>query len=143
MNSNIVRKIGFYFCGFALLLAIGLTFYNQAQKGLWQAEVRHATEQWAYWEARKDFVNGRLRLLRLEGKNWELKFSGEHEGPFEIWIPQYFPSIGEAERYGRKQYVELYNLNMRNFLIAAKQTGKEEQPNAHPEARGTNANSNP
>lgn len=143
MNANIIRKTGYYFSGFALLLAIGLTLYNQAQKGLWQAEVRHATEQWAYWEARKDLVNGRLRLLRLEGENWELKFSGEHEGPFEIWIPQCFPSISEASKFSKKQYVELYNLNMRNFLIVSKQTDKEKQSNAYPEARGTNANSNP
>ena len=66
-----------------------------------------ATEQ-----AIDDFRAGKLRLLKLNGENDKLKFSGQQDGPFEIWYPLYLPILGEAHTFATQQYIEFYNRKM-------------------------------
>jgi outer membrane protein assembly factor BamB len=71
--------------------------------------IRRLNKNLAYWEAKSDFVNGRLRLLRIAGENWDLKFTGEKEGPFQIWLAVYFPTTGEMNRYSEQQHVYYFS----------------------------------
>jgi len=48
--------------------------------------------------------------------------SGGHDGPFEIWIPQYFPSISKASQSAKKRYVEVYNMQMRFMHLQFKRS---------------------
>ena len=64
-------------------------------------------------QALADFKKGNLRLLKIEGENDKLRFSGQREGPFEIWIVQYLPTLGKVHKYSQEQYVDSYNRKMR------------------------------
>ena len=134
-NSPGIHRIAFYSLGLIWILTIVWAVYLYTQTTNWRMEVRRLNEHVAYWDARRDFRNGQVRLLRLEGENWELRFSGERDGPFEIWIPKYFPSLGEADRYSTQQYVEQYNRNMR---ILALDLNRKQFPNANTNAVSTN-----
>jgi len=67
----------------------------------------------ASMRALDDFRDGKLRLLKLKGKNDKLMFSGQQDGPFEIWHPQYYPSLGAGHRFAIQQYVKFYNRKMK------------------------------
>ena len=60
-----------------------------------------------------DFHAGKLRLFELAGERDRPQFSGRHEGPFEIWYPQFYPILGEAHKYSTEQFIEFYNSKMR------------------------------
>jgi hypothetical protein len=64
-------------------------------------------------QALADFKKGNLRLLKIEGENEKLRFSGQREGPFEIWIVQYYPILGKVHKYSQERYVDFYNSKMR------------------------------
>jgi hypothetical protein len=49
----------------------------------------------------------------LHGQNEHLRYSGSNDGPFEIWISSFYPSLGYPERYSTEQQVESYNRKMR------------------------------
>jgi hypothetical protein len=62
--------------------------------------------------ALRDFRDGHLRLYRLGGESEKAKFTGTNEGAFEIWVPQFYPSLGRAHRYSKEQFIEFYNRKM-------------------------------
>jgi hypothetical protein len=66
-------------------------------------------------QALADFRNGKLRLLKLNGENDRPKFSGQKDGPYEIWYPQYYPVLGVAHTFATQQYIEFYNRKMENM----------------------------
>lgn len=79
----------------------------------WKQEVGVLSGYTATMQALADFEKGNLRLLKIEGENNELRFSGQREGPFEIWIVQYLPILGKVHKYSQEQYVDFYNRKMR------------------------------
>lgn len=131
-TSRLSSRLWVYSSGLALLLSIGLIVYDQAQKRLWKAEIRRLNEKWSYWEARNDFIKSGPRLLRISGENPDLRFTGEHEGPFEVWQAVYFPSSDEMSAYSEEQFVYFYNLYMRNLQLWAEQKTKEKEKNKIP-----------
>ena len=110
-----MRNVAFYILGLVFLFACGFALYTRAQEALWKAEVLHLNERLARWEAKSDFLKGRKRLLRLDGENSEMRFSGQHEGLFEIWIPEQYPSVSASTKYSDEQCVAMYNLFMRGL----------------------------
>ena len=106
-------RLPIYLLGSGVLLALGYALYTRGQEALWKSEVRGLSQRLAYLEAKADFAAGRRRLLRLHGHNSELRFSGEREGDFEIWIPEYYPSLSTADDYGIQTHAELYNTFMK------------------------------
>ena len=60
-----------------------------------------------------DFRDGHLRLYTLGGENEKAKYTGTNDGPFEIWVPHFYPSLGRAHRYSTEQFIEFYNRKMR------------------------------
>jgi len=102
----------------ALLTAALLTSLVFLDRALWR---NYWWEQEAYGlagmvgtkQAMEDFRQGRLRLRAMQGENERLRYSGSNDGPFEIWIPQFYPSLGYPHRFSTELQVEFYNRKMR------------------------------
>jgi hypothetical protein len=80
--------------------------------GGWRDQVFASEGAAASDRALDDFRDGRLRLYCLGGESEKAKYSGTNDGPFEIWIPQFYPSLGRAHRYSTEQFIEFYNRKM-------------------------------
>lgn len=65
-------------------------------------------------EADKDFQAGRLKVFVISGECHEDRFSGTNDGPFEVWITSYFPSLPQPHRYSTGKKIEAYNFRMRS-----------------------------
>lgn len=62
--------------------------------------------------AMDDYREGYLRMYRLGGEQERAHFTGETNGVFEMWTPQYYPSMGAAHRYATEQFIAFYNRKM-------------------------------
>jgi hypothetical protein len=81
--------------------------------GGWRDEVYGLVGMTAMTQAMDDYGEGQLRLYTLGGETEESYYTGTNDGPFEVWIPYYYPPLGRAHRYSREQFVEFYNRKMR------------------------------
>jgi hypothetical protein len=54
-----------------------------------------------------------LVLYKVDGKCDEAHFSGQRDGPFEIWIAFYQPALGAAHRRVTERWVEAFNAQMK------------------------------
>jgi hypothetical protein len=102
------------FLGISLLL-LGRAYwqiYGYFGSSGYRAEIYGLSGLVASRQALDDFRGGKLRLLKLNGENDKLKFSGQQDGPFEIWYPLYLPILGEAHTFATQQYIEFYNRKM-------------------------------
>jgi len=79
----------------------------------WREQVYEGEGTVASLQALDDFRDGHLRLYRLGGESDRGKYTGTNDGPFEVWIPQFYPSLGRAHRYSTEQFIEFYNRKMR------------------------------
>lgn len=93
----------------------------------WKTEVSSLVTYPATIQALNDFREGNLRLLRIDGENYKERFSGQREGPFEVWIVQYFPSLGEPHKYSTEQYMQSYNRKMRYMYEHPEQFQEKEK----------------
>lgn len=64
-------------------------------------------------QALADFRNGILRVYTMPAEQESPKFTGTHDGPFEVWVLQYYPSLGAAHQYATEHYMKAYNSKMR------------------------------
>jgi len=99
----------------ALMCSVFLNAWGYLQIygiGGWRDQVFASEGVVASDEALDDFRAGHLRLYHLGGENEKPKYTGTNDGPFEIWIPQYYPSLGRAHRYSTEQFIEFYNRKM-------------------------------
>lgn len=78
----------------------------------WRDQVYGQVGMNATLRAMEDFERGHLRLYALAGENEEAKFAGKMDGAFEVWSPQFYPSLGQAHRYATEQFIEFYNRKM-------------------------------
>jgi hypothetical protein len=81
--------------------------------GGWRDQVYQSEGAIASERALRDFREGHLRLYRLGGENEHAKYTGTNDGPFEIWVPTFYPTLGRAHRYSTEQFIEFYNRKMR------------------------------
>ena len=81
--------------------------------GGWRDQLFKSEGAVATRRALDDFRNGQLRLYTLGGQSEKAKYTGTNDGPFEIWIPHFYPSLGRAHRYSTKQFIEFYNRKMK------------------------------
>jgi hypothetical protein len=101
------------------ILALGTTslvawgYWQIYGIGGWRDQLYASEGSVATREALDDFRAGYLRLYSLGGESERNKYSGTNDGPFELWIPQYYPSLGRAHRFSREQFVAFYNRKMR------------------------------
>lgn len=95
------------------LILLGKAYWEIYHFTGWKQEVWALSGYGATMQALADFKKGNLRLLKIEGENDKLKFSGQREGPFEIWLVQYLPILGKVHKYSQERYVDSYNRKMR------------------------------
>ena len=96
----------------ASLIIIGWGYSQIYGIGGWRDEVYGLQGMVASDRAMRDFRAGHLRLYRPGGESEEAKFTGTNEGPFEVWVPQFYPSLGSAHRYSTDQFIEFYDRKM-------------------------------
>ena len=113
MNNTKVLAIITAVLAVALLISLGFVGRMLWRNHGWESEVYGLAGLMATEQAMDDFGQGKLRLLSLAGKNDELRYSGRNEGPFEVWHPQFYPSLGYPHRFVKEKYVEFYNRKMR------------------------------
>lgn len=97
----------------ALVTSLGLLGRLLWRNYWWEQEVYGLASMAAVKQAMADFRQGRLRLQMIQGENEKLRYSGSNDGPFEIWIVQFYPSFGYPHRYSTEQHVRFYNRKMR------------------------------
>ena len=97
----------------ALITSLGLLGRALWRNYWWEQESYGLAGMVASKQAMEDFRQGRLRLRVLQGENKQLRYSGSNDGPFEIWIPHFYPSLGYPHRFSTVQQVEFYNRKMR------------------------------
>jgi hypothetical protein len=78
----------------------------------WRDQVYRLEGLVASQRALRDFREGHLRLYQLGGESEAAKFTGTNDGPFEVWVPQFYPSLGRAHRYSTEQFIDFYNRKM-------------------------------
>lgn len=81
--------------------------------GGWQDELYVYVGMTASQQASDDFYDGKIRLLKLDGESDGWQFTGDNEGPFEIWTRTFYPSLGVGHHYAGEQYAAFYNRDMR------------------------------
>ena len=84
------------------------------QNANWKAQVSCFVMEKAFSEAKKDFQSGKLKIYTIAGKSDEDKYSGTNDGPFAVWIAQYFPTY-YPDRFTEEKRVEFYNMEMRGL----------------------------
>jgi hypothetical protein len=105
--------------GFLLVVLLGSAvlmaccYWQVYGIGGWRDQLFASEGAVASRRALDDFRTGHLRLYTLGSESEQAKFTGTNDGPFEIWIPQFYPSLGVAERYSKEQFVEFYNRKMK------------------------------
>jgi hypothetical protein len=89
--------------------------YLLLQNWVWKQAAIGYAEQSAILEANGMFSKNELWIYKMDGKCDEAHFSGQHDGPFEVWIVFYQPSLGAAHRIATEHWVETYNAQMRRL----------------------------
>jgi hypothetical protein len=97
-----------------LLTAIGAAYLGY-QNFVWKLEAIRYAESSARLEAHSNFRKGLLLLYKIDGQCDQDRFSGNREGPFEIWLKFYQPSLGAAHRISTERWVEAFNDQMRRM----------------------------
>jgi hypothetical protein len=97
--------------GSAVLIAWG--YWQIYGIGGWRDQLYASEGAVASRQALDDFRAGHLRLYSLGGESEKATYTGTNDGPFEIWIPHFYPSLGRAHRYSTEQFIEFYNRKMR------------------------------
>ena len=97
----------------ALMTSLGFLGRALWRNYSWKQEAYGLAGMVATKQAMEDFQKGRLRLRVIQGENERLRYSGSNNGPFEVWIVQFYPSLGFPHRYSTEQQVEFYNRKMR------------------------------
>ena len=100
----------------ALLAALGGLAYAVWLNSQWKAEASELARDIGAQRAIKDFNAGKLKLLQIVGANAKDTFTGTNDGPFEIWVSQYFPGESFPVRCASEQQVVAYNTVMKNLL---------------------------
>jgi hypothetical protein len=86
----------------------------------WKKEVAGLAYFRGAERADHDFHDDKIRLFVISGERNDDIYSGTNEGPFQIWLPQYYP-YPYSSRYSTEQMVWAYNETMKlNQNAAAK-----------------------
>jgi hypothetical protein len=113
MNNPRTLQIVIVALVIALITSLGFLSRALWQNLFWEQEAFGLAGMVATKQAKEDFQAGRLRLRVIVGENERLRYSGSNDGPFEIWFPQFYPSLGEPHRFSVEQAAAFYNRKMR------------------------------
>jgi hypothetical protein len=108
MRKRILRGLTATVALLALVLLAAESWQIYGYGG-WRDMVYRLTKDRAIRQAQDDFREGHLRLYRLGGKQEKAQPTGESNGVFAIWVPQFNPGFVRAHRYSTEKFVEFYN----------------------------------
>jgi len=131
MKTSLRLKVAFAVCAVWSVIATGFLIRAEWQihgVGGWQNEVFALTGMVASNRAAHDFSDGKVRLLKLDGERNDWRYTGENDGPFEVWNPQFDPSLGVAHRYSTEQYVRFYNQAMKSVYEQPERLERKVEP---------------
>jgi len=97
----------------ALFTSLGFLVRGVWRDFMWKQEVVGLVGQVVLYRGTADYQAGKLRLFVIDGENEHERYSGTNDGPFQIWVAQYYPSLGYSDRFITEQMVSLYNSRMR------------------------------
>ena len=97
---------------FGSLFLAALSYWQIHRIGGWRDEVYGLVGMTATTQAMDDYREGHLRLYTLGGECDRPRYIGTNNGAFEVWVPQFYPSLGRAHRYAKEQFIEFYNRKM-------------------------------
>ena len=83
------------------------------EKTRWQWEAVELANFKGSERALCDFRAGELRLFVLGGESRKDTYTGTNDGPFEVWIPQYYPPRGSANLSSMERWIAVYDHQMR------------------------------
>jgi hypothetical protein len=115
MNNPKMLKIVIAVLAIALIMSLLLFGRALRHKSPWESEAVELANFKGSERALCDFQAGKLRLFVLGDASETDTYSGSNDGPFEIWIPQYFPPRGPAHRISMERWIEVYNHQMRDM----------------------------
>src|SRR5713101_4459176 len=115
MSSPRSLKVSVWALVVLLVVTLGSAGYLLFQNYWWKQEATRYVESSARLEAHGLFRKGRFCLYKIEGRCDEPRFSGQRDGPFEIWVAFYQPSLGAAHRCITERWVEAFNDQMRRM----------------------------
>jgi hypothetical protein len=113
-NSRTLRTV-IAVLAIGLITLFSLWVHSQLwQNSNWKGEINYLAHVQGAEDAKKDFQAGKLKSFVISGECHEDKFSGTNDGPFQVWIAEYFPQSTYPERYSIEQKIKAYNLVMRS-----------------------------
>jgi hypothetical protein len=115
MSHPRTTKITIWILAIVLLISLGCAGYLFHQNFFLELEAMRYADSAARLEAQGMFRKGFLWLYKIDGECDEDHFSGNREGPFEIWIKFYQPAAGPAHRRVTQRWVETFNDQMRRM----------------------------
>jgi hypothetical protein len=111
-NSQILKTV-IAVLVIGLITFLGLWVHSQFWLNPnWKGEVNYFANVQGAEDAKKDFQASKLKLFVISGECHEDKFAGTNDGPFQVWIAEYFPQSTYPERYSVEQKIKAYNLVM-------------------------------
>jgi len=113
MANPRILKIAVWSLVVLLLVALGCAGYLLFQNYWWKQEATRYAESSARLEAHGMFRKALFRLYKIDGQCDVPYFSGQRDGPFDIWIAFYQPALGAAHRQVTQRWVEAFNDQMR------------------------------
>jgi hypothetical protein len=113
MNDLKVLKVAVAILITALFTSLGFLGRQLWREFMWKEEVVGLVGQVVLYKGTADYQAGKLRLFVIDGENEHERYLGTNDGPFQIWVAQYYPSIGYPHRFITEQMVSLYNSRMR------------------------------
>lgn len=135
MNNLKTLKIAVVMLSVALLFSIGVTVYLLLQTFWWRKTVDDVAEIAGAAQAMSTFRHGHLVLWEIETTNTSIRYSGRHDGPFEVWLDEYQPEMPAPWQYSRRKLDEAHNAQMRYMFDHPKKFRDETQP----APKGTNS----
>ncbi len=104
--------------------------------GGWRDEVYGLSAYEAGRQAQDDYNGKQLRLYVFGANSEKEYFTGTNDGPFEVWVVQFLPLLGQANRYSTSHFVQIYNRKMR-YMYEHRERLAEERKRTEEAPKGT------
>lgn len=95
--------------------AYAIHLYLHVKNSKWETEVYGLAGYVGSKRANDDFAHGKIRVFQLNGPQENDSFTGQTDGPFEVWNHYYFPELGHPNEFSTRVTIKFYNLRMRKL----------------------------
>ena len=113
MTNPRALKVAVWSPAVLLLVTLGWSGYLLFQNYWWKRSLDIVADQAGASQAMSTFRRGDLVLWEISKTNDTIRFSGRHDGPFEIWLDEYHPEMPSPWQYSRHRLNQAHNAQMR------------------------------